>query len=229
MLSSGQTTMTTIQYQGRQARRSGSEQRRVAILEAALRIVVQEGIRNVRHRAVAKEAEVPLSATTYYFKDISDLICDAFTLFAENAVENVIDPFKRQVFALLDSVDQGLPEDVEARGKIIGTLSDMVTAFLVAEVRDNREHLIAEQAFLQEATMDARLEQLAGHYLEQQKQVMLEACRKLGSINEELDAELAMANIFAIERQLLLLKEPSVDYIRPRVEHMIRLISGTRA
>ena len=167
MLSSGQTTMTTIQYQGRQARRSGSEQRRVAILEAALRIVVQEGIRNVRHRAVAKEAEVPLSATTYYFKDISDLICDAFTLFAENAVENVIDPFKRQVFALLDSVDQGLPEDVEARGKIIGTLSDMVTAFLVAEVRDNREHLIAEQAFLQEATMDARLEQFAGHYLEQ--------------------------------------------------------------
>jgi len=122
-----------------------------------------------------------------------------------------------------------LPEDVEARGKIIGTLSDMVTAFLVAEVRDNREHLIAEQAFLQEATMDARLEQLAGHYLEQQKQVMLEACRKLGSINEELDAEFAMANIFAIERQLLLLKEPSVDYIRPRVEHMIRLISGTRA
>src|SRR5690606_7774017 len=121
MLSSGQTTMTTIQYQGRQARRSGSEQRRVAILEAALRIVVKEGIRNVRHRAVAKEAEVPLSATTYYFKDISDLICDAFTLFAENAVENVIDPFKRQVFTLLDSVDEGLPEDGEARGKIIAT------------------------------------------------------------------------------------------------------------
>jgi len=48
--------MSDIQYQGRQARREGSEQRRRSILEAALRIIVREGIRNVRHRAVAKEA-----------------------------------------------------------------------------------------------------------------------------------------------------------------------------
>ena len=71
-----------INYRGRKASRARSEQRRKAILEAALRIVVNDGVRGVRHRAVAKEAEVPLSATTYYFKDISDLIADTFTLCA---------------------------------------------------------------------------------------------------------------------------------------------------
>ncbi len=73
---------TAIQYQGRKARRTGSEQRRQAILEASLNIIVRDGIRAVRHRAVAREAGVPLSATTYYFKDLSDLIADTFALFA---------------------------------------------------------------------------------------------------------------------------------------------------
>ena len=44
---------SAIQYQGRKARRTGSEQRRQAILEASLSIIVREGIRAVRHRAVA--------------------------------------------------------------------------------------------------------------------------------------------------------------------------------
>lgn len=220
--------MTNIQYQGRQARRSGSEQRRVAILEAALRIVVSEGIRNVRHRAVAKEADVPLSATTYYFKDISDLICDAFTLFAENAVEQVIEPFQRQVFALLDGFDGKLPSDPAEMERILGTLADMITAYLIAEVTEKRDHLIAEQAFMQEATMDARLEKLAAHYFDKQKAVMVEACRKLASSDPELDAEFCMANILTLERQLLLHDTPKALYIRPRVLHMIRLISGLR-
>ncbi|WP_373691576.1 TetR/AcrR family transcriptional regulator, partial [Endozoicomonas sp. SESOKO2] len=56
----------TLKYQGRKTSRANSEQRRRTILEAALRIVVRDGVRGVRHRAVAKEAQVPLSATTYY-------------------------------------------------------------------------------------------------------------------------------------------------------------------
>src|SRR5690554_7202695 len=68
----------TLQYQGRKATRAKSEQRRRDILEATLRIIRTEGVRGVRHRAVAKEAKVPLAATTYYFKDIDELIVDAF-------------------------------------------------------------------------------------------------------------------------------------------------------
>lgn len=59
----------SVRYQGRKASRQGSEQRRQAILDAAMRLIVRDGVRAVRHRAVAAEAQVPLSATTYYFKD----------------------------------------------------------------------------------------------------------------------------------------------------------------
>src|SRR5690554_5750724 len=120
--------MTEIQYQGRQARREGSEQRRRSILEAALRIIVREGIRNVRHRAVAREADVPLSATTYYFKDISDLISDTFRLFAERAMEEVIEPFRAQAFALLDQFDSSRLRDAAEREKLFDSLSE-ITAF----------------------------------------------------------------------------------------------------
>src|SRR5690554_7354890 len=76
----------TLQYQGRKTTRVKSEQRRRKILEATLRIVRTEGVRGIRHRAVAKEAAVPLAATTYYFKDIDELIVDAFTLYTEKAL-----------------------------------------------------------------------------------------------------------------------------------------------
>ena len=49
----------SVQYQGRKASRQGSEQRRQDILDAAMRIVVRDGVRAVRHRAVAAEAGVP--------------------------------------------------------------------------------------------------------------------------------------------------------------------------
>ena len=45
---------STVKYQGRKTSRAGSEQRRRLILEAALRIVIREGVRGIRHRAVAK-------------------------------------------------------------------------------------------------------------------------------------------------------------------------------
>lgn len=75
----------SVQYQGRKASRRGSEQRRQDILDAAMRIVVRDGVRAVRHRAVAAEAGVPLSATTYYFKDIDDLLTDTFAQYVERS------------------------------------------------------------------------------------------------------------------------------------------------
>ncbi|CAN0605626.1 unnamed protein product, partial [Ectocarpus sp. 12 AP-2014] len=77
----------SIQYHGRKAARAKSEHRRLQILEATLRIAAREGLRGIKHRAVAREAKVPLAATTYYFRDIDELISDAFMLFAERARE----------------------------------------------------------------------------------------------------------------------------------------------
>ncbi|WP_208006749.1 TetR/AcrR family transcriptional regulator [Aeromicrobium phragmitis] len=51
-----------------------SRQRRQALLEAAIRVFGEGGIRAVTHRAVAAEAGLPLAATTYYFASIDELV-----------------------------------------------------------------------------------------------------------------------------------------------------------
>ncbi|MER7604676.1 TetR family transcriptional regulator [Nocardioides sp. NPDC127503] len=48
--------------------------RRDQILDAACRVLAQQGVRGFTHRAVAGEAGVPLGLTTYYFKDRDHLL-----------------------------------------------------------------------------------------------------------------------------------------------------------
>ena len=53
------------------------EARREALLDAVLRVLEKQGAGAVTHRAVAKEAGVPLSAATYYFGTLDDLYVSA--------------------------------------------------------------------------------------------------------------------------------------------------------
>lgn len=216
--------MNDIQYQGRPAQREGSEQRRRRILDAALTIIVRDGIRNVRHRAVAREAGVPLSATTYYFKDIPDLIADAFTLFAERALDEVIEPFRQQAFALLAEFDTEQLAHPESRSRLLSSLADMATLFLLSESRDKRSHLIAEQAFLQEAMLDSRLRDLALIYVGQLVSVLRAACDKLGTSAPEADAELMWGSFMSLEHRLLLDPAFSPERLRALVYRMLELL-----
>jgi DNA-binding transcriptional regulator YbjK len=204
---------SAIQYQGRKARRTGSEQRRQAILEASLSIIVREGIRAVRHRAVAREAEVPLSATTYYFKDISDLIADTFTLFAERAMKEVIEPFKEQAFGLMSQF---------SRDRLVKMLAQMMAAFIVDELQNRRDHVVAEQAFIQEAILDARLRELADMYLRQHVETLTMACELFGCKEPKLDAELIFATFLTIEQRLLVHPEKiSQEFVEKRMYNML--------
>ena len=49
------------------------ELRRRALIEAAARLLVREGLHSLTHRAVAAEAGLPLASTTYYFADLGEL------------------------------------------------------------------------------------------------------------------------------------------------------------
>lgn len=218
---------SAIQYQGRKARRAGSEQRRQNILEAALRIIVRDGIRNVRHRAVANEAEVPLSATTYYFKDIQDLIADTFTLFAERAMKEVIDPFSEQAFAALQQFNADTLKDPASRNQLIEMLTEMTVSFINNEVTEERDHLIAEQAFLHEAVLDERLKELARTYQDKQVQVLRQACEQLQTPDPDQDAELVMATFYYIESRLLAYPDSlNEDALRAKVRHVLQLLVG---
>ena len=67
-------------------RQPRGEERRRAILFAALRVIGAEGLSAVTHRTVAEVARVPLGSLTYYFASKEDLLREALLLFADEEV-----------------------------------------------------------------------------------------------------------------------------------------------
>jgi DNA-binding transcriptional regulator YbjK len=72
------------------------EARRDALLDAVLRVLARDGAGAITHRAVAKEAGVPLAAATYYFASLDDLYVSALRRATEEQV---------QLFASLEGRD----------------------------------------------------------------------------------------------------------------------------
>lgn len=217
-----------VEYSGRKASRTGSEKRRKAILEAALRIVVKDGVRGVRHRAVAKEAEVPLSATTYYFKDISDLIADTFVLFAEAAMTGTMETLKLKV---MDYLRHTTPEKMATpagKQEVISVVSRFVATHILEELHGRREHLMAQQAFMLEAMRDNRLSQLALTYKEKLQEGLVGIFAQLGSQSANDDAWILLNSIIQFENENLLRDIAEVDIlaIESRVARLLTALVG---
>ncbi|GGI97925.1 TetR family transcriptional regulator [Shewanella hanedai] len=141
-----------LTYVGRQTSRSDGEARRVIILEATLRLIVKEGIRGVRHRAVAKEANVPLASTTYYFKDIKVLISDSLTYFAEKTLwmNKVLESRSFELINYLSKQGNNRDEQLQIH----------LTQFICEHIREQVRHSddrILEMAFHEEALRSRQL------------------------------------------------------------------------
>jgi DNA-binding transcriptional regulator YbjK len=193
----------SVQYQGRKASRQGSEQRRQAILDAAMRLIVREGVRAVRHRAVAAEAAVPLSATTYYIKDIDDLITDTFAQFVERSAAHMAH-FWNSTQGLLQQQVSQLDGSVEARRRLANEIARLAVEYVRNQLLNRREHLLAEQAFQQEALLNPRLHELVRAHRQILQQGVTHFFQVLGSQQPEQDATLLTAIIVRMEYQGLL-------------------------
>ncbi|MFG0420262.1 TetR family transcriptional regulator [Ectopseudomonas khazarica] len=193
----------SVQYQGRKASRQGSEQRRQAILDAAMRIIVRDGVRSVRHRAVAAEAQVPLSATTYYFKDIDDLITDTFAQFVERSAAQMA-AFWAGTQGVLQELVGRLDGSEQARRQLADEIAELAVQYVQRQLRDRRDHLIAEQAFQQEALLNPRLSDLVRAHRQILQQGVTHFFEVLGSRQPEQDAVLLTATIMRMEYQGLL-------------------------
>lgn len=214
----------SLTYVGRQSNRSDGQARRVEILEATLRLIVKEGIRGVRHRAVAAEANVPLSSTTYYFNDIKDLINDSLTYFAEkNLWMNKV--LEQKSYALVEGLIKAkqIANTEQVKSIIINELSMFICEHIKGQValRDDR---VLEAAFHEEALRNpqlaASIRALDSTFLTSIKQFFI----ALGSNTADIDANqiLAMIKFFEYqclireeidEKQLLATSQTTVSYI----------------
>ena len=208
----------SLTYQGRKASRAKSEHRRRLILEAALRIVIREGVRGIRHRAVAKEAEVPLAATTYYFKDIQELIVDTFTLYTEKAL-SVVNRFTDQFYQPLqqlaggnfDALKNGDLSD-DALNGMLDYLVAQLTDYVREQVQTESDMLIAEQAFRYEAIVNDRIRELALMHRRALFGKIEEFMTMVHSPMPREDAEVLLGLFHSVEYSALLIGAEQTDF-----------------
>jgi len=144
-------------------RQQRGELRRDAILRATWDVMLREGVRGVRHRAVATAAGVPLSSTTYYFKDIQDLLVQSFELFAEESIERFAAPFWRQAEQQrLDFIEQEQSAleclDTRAIAPSSALLLDVAAKYIEERLSKHREQVVLEYAFWYAAIHEPRLQ-----------------------------------------------------------------------
>lgn len=129
----------------RRATQARGDERRRALLEAALRVVGHGGLAALSHRAVAVEAGVPAGSTTYYFATKDDMVTETLRFAAEREVE-ALERRTRELEGEFAS-----PED----------LVDQVALWLDDQLRgESRTRLIALYALQLEAMRVPRLRPL---------------------------------------------------------------------
>ena len=221
---------SAVKYQGRKTSRAGSEQRRRLILEAALRIVIREGVRGIRHRAVAKEAEVPLAATTYYFKDIQELITDTFTLYAEQSLE-VVNQFSMRLYQPISGGEgKSFVEAMASADDMSEIIADNMTQYVVEQITEHRDALIAEQAFRYEAILSPHLRKLGQVHKVALVQKLTDLLTMIQSPNPVADATIVISVLHRIEYEGLLVEPEDLDKdaIRATLLRQLDLILNSR-
>lgn len=101
------------------ATRARGRARRELLLEATVDVIAERGIAGVTHRAVAAEASVPLSSTTYFFDSLESMIGQAIA-HAMDAEFVRLQEFR----ALLGSGDLALEDAIDAFVDLVRGQSD---------------------------------------------------------------------------------------------------------
>ena len=146
---------------------------------------------------------MPLSATTYYFKDIHDLITDAFTLYAKDTMENFIDPFWQRANEWLREIPASDVQKPEVQEQVVERLSTMGADYILNQLENHREQLHIEYAFLYAALLDERLHPLAQQYGQRLLANLTELLVFMKAREVELSAKAMLALIRRLEYEAL--------------------------
>lgn len=192
------TRDATARKGGTRARASGT-QRRLEIIAATLRVMQRDGLRAVSHRAVAREAGVPLAATTYYFRDLEELITESFLHWSAAGRGVVTALLDRVLHGLRSARATGLQPEAQAAG-----LAELVAAYIEDQVGAQRGDRVLEFAFLHEALRLPRLRVVVRRQQQELLGLLERFHRELGSADPAADARISHSVLLGLEKGALL-------------------------
>lgn len=88
--------------------RASGTARRTELLEAAIEVIAEDGVRGATHRSIAARAGMPPSTTSYFFPSLDELIAAALQVVADRIVTRV-----DGVISQIDEAGLGPAESIE--------------------------------------------------------------------------------------------------------------------
>ncbi|RPA58516.1 TetR family transcriptional regulator [Gordonia oryzae] len=185
---------------GERGIRETSRRRRQVLLDATIRIMARQGLAAVTHRAVAAEAGLPPSSTSYFFESIDELMAEA-----------VGEAMNREVARLSD-----LEKAVSQSGSSGGALIEQFIEFLRS---DQDLHTIAQFEVYLYASRKPELRERVIEIIDATRQVARQALNASG-VRDPLAANsmLALIDGFSLHR-----------IANPTTDDMASLLLGLRA
>ena len=144
--------------------------------------MARQGSAAMTMRAVAAEAGVPLTATTYYFGSKQELLLEAWRLHAEREAARVSEA-----------------TDAIASAPSSDAISGELARFVHEGLGSGRDRLVAEIRLLLEAARQPELEQLTRVWHQALRERMRAVLGAAGSQNPDLDARLVLAVTAGLE------------------------------
>ena len=184
-------------------RKHGSA-RRLLLLQTTLRLIADEGIDAVSHRAVARAAGVPLGSTTYWFSSRQEMLRQALEHFARLEIETLHEH-------LAGVLGKGL-----SRRRLV----DEFTTLLVPQLGEQRWRTVAQYALYQEAARRPELAPVCREWTAAWEEALGGVFTSLGAADPELEARMFLAMLDGLLLSQLAAPEPEVErtVIRPALD-----------
>jgi DNA-binding transcriptional regulator YbjK len=217
--------MTMIQEKAPVKRRSKGEQTRNQILNAAIEILATQGIKGTTHRAVANHAQLQLSLTTYYFKDIQELVHEAFMLSSTKTVSRAGAAWL-PAFEILDSYTKTQLKIKSLRNELAEVLATMATNYLVNKIKEHPTELAIEQLLFTEIQITPQLRELAQTHRHALILPFIQLCSYFNKTNASVDADIMLTLFTQIEYRNLVISADEIDvnYIHQVVQRLVQWI-----
>lgn len=189
-----------------------SEQReftRARMLDAVLEIIVSDGMRAVRHRAVAERAGVALGTTTYHFKSMEDLIVSAFSYWCRRS-ELMENPYYQKMADLLAPyAESPMPEAL--RSCVAGQIYELSVDYFNDQLTVRRQDRVIELAFYHESLCYDALRVLVLDTWQSELDHLIIAHRCIGSSRPEDDARITFSLFRTLEQEAVIANLPQLD------------------
>jgi AcrR family transcriptional regulator len=201
-------------------RRSKGEKTRERILIAAIEVLALNGVKGTTHRAIASHADLQLSLTTYYFKDIQELIHQAFKLNSKRILTHA-DPVLETAFNILTEVPKKELRKIATKLALCEQLTNMAVLHLVNTIKHQAIPLTVEQLMFTETQVSPILRILSQEHELAQLIPYEKLCCFFNKHNPEVDAKI-MYTVFSQLRYSQLNKQVNIDTLQ--IEQTVRRI-----